>query len=265
MGAHDGFSPVNDSLGQTLIPAVNKLQDVVAQVRQQRAGSGLVELCDLQRVRLHARALTRPRAPQSCAGVARCEVGPAASGCGGEPEQWQVERLGGPGGCGKTVFEMGWPCMRMPCLQAGRCMRETGSGHRVEHTSHRICSRQTQVGRDFLPRGSNIVTRRPLILQLIKTVHPPGHNADWGEFLHCHGAAVGILGRLLISVGRAIKRLNLAASVPRTGTLTPSHPPSLPCAQASAFTTLTGSDRRFWRRRSAWPGATRACATNRSA
>nr|XP_057928530.1 dynamin 3a [Doryrhamphus excisus] len=37
------------------------------------------------------------------------------------------------------------------------------------------------VGRDFLPRGSGIVTRRPLILQL--------HHADaeYGEFLHCHG------------------------------------------------------------------------------
>lgn len=42
------------------------------------------------------------------------------------------------------------------------------------------------VGRDFLPRGSNIVTRRPLILQL---VHVPATGGDskyeeWGEFLH---------------------------------------------------------------------------------
>lgn len=45
------------------------------------------------------------------------------------------------------------------------------------------------VGRDFLPRGSNIVTRRPLILQLF---HLPKQNSDqplqqdteWGEFLH---------------------------------------------------------------------------------
>lgn len=35
--------------------------------------------------------------------------------------------------------------------------------------------------RDFLPRGSGIVTRRPLILQLITNV------AEWGEFLHCKG------------------------------------------------------------------------------
>ncbi|KAJ0972605.1 hypothetical protein J5N97_020564 [Dioscorea zingiberensis] len=45
------------------------------------------------------------------------------------------------------------------------------------------------VGRDFLPRGSDICTRRPLVLQL---VHWP-HRADvsgaeeWGEFLHLPG------------------------------------------------------------------------------
>ncbi|XP_014288846.1 dynamin isoform X4 [Halyomorpha halys] len=37
------------------------------------------------------------------------------------------------------------------------------------------------VGRDFLPRGSGIVTRRPLILQLINSI------TEYGEFLHCKG------------------------------------------------------------------------------
>ncbi|XP_073243660.1 dynamin-1-like [Porites lutea] len=37
------------------------------------------------------------------------------------------------------------------------------------------------VGRDFLPRGSGIVTRRPLILQL----HPA--KSEFAEFLHCRG------------------------------------------------------------------------------
>lgn len=43
------------------------------------------------------------------------------------------------------------------------------------------------VGRDFLPRGSGIVTRRPLVLQLRKlpNIPPPaGVAAEWGEFLH---------------------------------------------------------------------------------
>ena len=35
--------------------------------------------------------------------------------------------------------------------------------------------------RDFLPRGSGIVTRRPLILQLMNG------NVEFGEFLHCKG------------------------------------------------------------------------------
>lgn len=38
------------------------------------------------------------------------------------------------------------------------------------------------VGRDFLPRGSGIVTRRPLVLQL---VHNP--TSEYGEFLHQRG------------------------------------------------------------------------------
>jgi hypothetical protein len=46
------------------------------------------------------------------------------------------------------------------------------------------------VGRDFLPRGQGIVTRRPLVLQLIHTPIPtePTPNAppytEWGQFLH---------------------------------------------------------------------------------
>lgn len=62
------------------------------------------------------------------------------------------------------------------------------------------------VGKDFLPRGSGIVTRRPLVLQLIHTPLPTGADAsldgspddslngssrlspprcaEWGEFLH---------------------------------------------------------------------------------
>lgn len=37
------------------------------------------------------------------------------------------------------------------------------------------------VGRDFLPRGSDICTRRPLLLQLI---HTDSNSDEYGEFLH---------------------------------------------------------------------------------
>ncbi|KAI0065514.1 dynamin protein dnm1 [Artomyces pyxidatus] len=47
------------------------------------------------------------------------------------------------------------------------------------------------VGRDFLPRGQGIVTRRPLVLQLIHTPvpepapgSPPPTYTEWGQFLH---------------------------------------------------------------------------------
>ncbi|KNC50880.1 dynamin-A [Thecamonas trahens ATCC 50062] len=41
------------------------------------------------------------------------------------------------------------------------------------------------VGRNFLPRGTGIVTRRPLVLQLNKA--PEGENAEYGEFAHQPG------------------------------------------------------------------------------
>jgi dynamin 1-like protein len=42
------------------------------------------------------------------------------------------------------------------------------------------------VGRDFLPRGSGIVTRRPLVLQLIHTpaTDPPAQFPEYAHFLH---------------------------------------------------------------------------------
>lgn len=41
------------------------------------------------------------------------------------------------------------------------------------------------VGRDFLPRGTGIVTRRPLVLQLVKLEDQASQ--DYGEFGHNPG------------------------------------------------------------------------------
>ncbi|KAL3698868.1 hypothetical protein R1sor_012944 [Riccia sorocarpa] len=49
---------------------------------------------------------------------------------------------------------------------------------------------EAMVGRDFLPRGADICTRRPLVLQLVQTVRRPEDRAElveWGEFLHIPG------------------------------------------------------------------------------
>jgi hypothetical protein len=46
------------------------------------------------------------------------------------------------------------------------------------------------VGKDFLPRGTGIVTRRPLVLQLINRPAAEGSDGktdEWGEFLHLPG------------------------------------------------------------------------------
>ncbi|KAL6211439.1 hypothetical protein ACLB2K_016665 [Fragaria x ananassa] len=44
------------------------------------------------------------------------------------------------------------------------------------------------VGRDFLPRGSEICTRRPLVLQLLQTKRiADGTDEEYGEFLHVPG------------------------------------------------------------------------------
>ncbi|GAB2268019.1 Dynamin- protein 3A [Dionaea muscipula] len=44
------------------------------------------------------------------------------------------------------------------------------------------------VGRDFLPRGSDICTRRPLVLQLVQNKRKPdGSEEEYGEFLHLPG------------------------------------------------------------------------------
>lgn len=44
------------------------------------------------------------------------------------------------------------------------------------------------VGRDFLPRGTGIVTRRPLVLNL---VHLEDSNAkEYGEFMHKQGQKI---------------------------------------------------------------------------
>ena len=44
------------------------------------------------------------------------------------------------------------------------------------------------VGRDFLPRGNDICTRRPLVLQLLQTKRKSdGSEEEYGEFLHLPG------------------------------------------------------------------------------
>lgn len=67
-------------------------------------------------------------------------------------------------------------------------LENIGKAHSLLKTRLTIYS----VGRDFLPRGSGIVTRRPLVLQLIN-IGTPSDSPDtaiepeWAEFLHSPG------------------------------------------------------------------------------
>jgi dynamin 1-like protein len=50
------------------------------------------------------------------------------------------------------------------------------------------------VGRDFLPRGAGIVTKRPLVLNL---VHLDDNDAkEYGEFMHRQGQKIYDFGKL---------------------------------------------------------------------
>jgi hypothetical protein len=50
------------------------------------------------------------------------------------------------------------------------------------------------VGRDFLPRGTGIVTRRPLVLNLVHTDDEKGQ--EYGEFMHKQGQKIYDFGAL---------------------------------------------------------------------
>lgn len=54
------------------------------------------------------------------------------------------------------------------------------------------------MGRDFLPRGTGIVTRRPLVLNLVHLDDPSAK--EYGEFMHKQGQKVYDFGELLLAL-----------------------------------------------------------------
>ena len=64
------------------------------------------------------------------------------------------------------------------------------------------------VGRDFLPRGSGIVTRRPLVLQLVNTPDAsPDGVVEWGEFLHLPSRRFSDFGEIRAEIEAETERL----------------------------------------------------------
>ena len=64
------------------------------------------------------------------------------------------------------------------------------------------------VGKDFLPRGTGIVTRRPLVLQLVH-VKPDeaGPLWGWGQFLHCEGRVFEDFAEIRDEISRETDKL----------------------------------------------------------
>lgn len=65
------------------------------------------------------------------------------------------------------------------------------------------------VGRDFLPRGNGVVTRRPLILQLYcqSDSHSLQSGEEWGEFLHLPGQRFSDFNEIRNEIQRETDRL----------------------------------------------------------
>jgi dynamin 1-like protein len=67
------------------------------------------------------------------------------------------------------------------------------------------------VGKDFLPRGSGIVTRCPLVLQLVQL--PPTKDEEWGEFLHKPGVKMTDFAEIRREIERRTVEVAGAASI----------------------------------------------------
>ena len=135
-----------------LLPVISKLQDVTAIIQD----SG------------QARAIELPQI---------VVVGSQSSGkssvlCG--PRSCRAPCLTSPArGCAHNVWAL--RCRGLCVLPRSRLTRRRA-----------LQVLESIVGRDFLPRGSGIVTRAPLILQLQQTPASfKGECKEFGEFLHC--------------------------------------------------------------------------------
>jgi hypothetical protein len=83
----------------------------------------------------------------------------------------------------------------------------------AEQSSGKSSVLEAVVGRDFLPRGTGIVTRRPLVLQLVKL--DDTNAKEWGEFAHKPGKKIINFGKHVL----ALQGSSSASVVPRL----PSH------------------------------------------
>ncbi|KAK9262967.1 Dynamin central region-domain-containing protein [Lipomyces tetrasporus] len=103
------------------------------------------------------------------------------------------------------------PTMEFPCRDAFATLGPTSNPIDLpqitvvgSQSSGKSSVLENIVGRDFLPRGTGIVTRRPLVLQLINrpkgkangTAGESSEGDEWGEFLHLPGQKIYDFGKI---------------------------------------------------------------------
>ena len=89
----------------------------------------------------------------------------------------QLHRQFGPNTAGATHRPLSL-CSRPQLLVDNATSQSSGKSSVLEAV----------VGRDFLPRGTGIVTRRPLVLNLVHVDDPKAQ--EYGEFMHRPGQKV---------------------------------------------------------------------------
>lgn len=215
-----------DSLGQAIIPAINKLQDIFSQVC-----SWVMSFVG------HCAGEHLSTFPLCYTAFSWLETR-STSNCGDwESKQWQIKCVGVFGEYLTWRDSSVWKEIDI-----------WGRFCRVD------CAEVLQVGRDFLPRGSNIVTRRPLILQLVKTQPASGQYAEWGEFLHQQGEANTVQGVPRSWAMHAACRARCALCTE----------PLLLFTQVNAFMILKEFGRRFWWKPNVWLATIKASLKNQS-
>lgn len=90
---------------------------------------------------------------------------------------------------------MHWQCFSgLPSLPCP-CPRPNAPPHACTQSSGKSSVLEAVVGRDFLPRGTGIVTRRPLVLNLVHTDDEKAQ--EYGEFMHKQGQKIYDFGERL--------------------------------------------------------------------
>ena len=134
-------SKPSETLGDVIVPVINRLQDIFAQASCFAAAGGTPIICSISGQLRTARIVLQVTSDFKLELPQVAVVGSQSSG-----KSSVLESLVGMQHV--VVDLLIWRCVALRSID--------------------ICLTTMQVGRDFLPRGPEICTRRPLVLQLVR-------------------------------------------------------------------------------------------------